>query len=156
MKNPGLKQPSIEDVESAREKIRPWLPRTALGSYPELSALTGTELIVKHENHQPTGAFKVRGGINLLSRLSEEDRLRGVISASTGNHGQSIAYAARRFQPRAIITLPDGANPSKIDSMRALGAEVAVCAELGRGLADYRRRQTLEQQRRRVRRGVIL
>ena len=126
MKNPDLKQPSIEDVESAREKIRPWLPRTALGSYPELSALTGTELIVKHENHQPTGAFKVRGGINILSRLSEEDRLRGVISASTGNHGQSIAYAARLFQTRAIITVPEGANPSKVDSMRALGAEV-VC-----------------------------
>jgi len=129
LKNPDLKQPSIADVESAREKIRPWLPRTASGSYPELSALTGTELIVKHENHQPTGAFKVRGGINLLSRLSEEDRLRGVISASTGNHGQSIAYAARLFQTRAIITVPEGANPSKVDSMRALGAEVVFHGE---------------------------
>ena len=129
MKNPDLKLPSLADVESAREKIRPWLPPTALGSYPALSALAGVELLVKHENHQPIGAFKVRGGINLLSRISEEDRQRGVISASTGNHGQSIAYAAKLFGVRAVITVPEDANPAKVDAMRALGAEVVFHGE---------------------------
>ena len=124
MKSPELKEPVLADVMSARERIRPWLNPTALGSYPGLSALAGIELFVKHENHQPIGAFKVRGGINLLSRLSEEDRKHGVISASTGNHGQSIAYAAKLFGVRAIITVPEGANPAKVDSMLALGAEV--------------------------------
>ena len=121
---PELEEPILADVENARDRIRPWLPPTALRSYPALSALAGTELFVKHENHQPIGAFKIRGGINLLSRLSEEERERGVISASTGNHGQSIAYAAKLFGARAIITVPEGANPAKVDSMLALGAEV--------------------------------
>ena len=121
---PELKEPILADVESARDRIRPWLPPTALRSYPALSALAGTELFVKHENHQPIGAFKIRGGINLLSRLSDEERERGVISASTGNHGQSIAYAAKLFGVRAIITVPEGANPAKVDSLLALGAEV--------------------------------
>lgn len=121
---PELKEPILADVESARDRIRPWLPPTALRSYPALSALAGTELFVKHENHQPIGAFKIRGGINMLSRLSDEERGRGVISASTGNHGQSIAYAAKLFGARAIITVPEGANPAKVDSMLALGAEV--------------------------------
>ena len=109
---PELEEPILADVESARDQIRPWLPPTALRSYPALSALAGMELFVKHENHQPIGAFKIRGGINLLSRLSEDERERGVISASTGNHGQSIAYAAKLFGARAIITVPEGANPA--------------------------------------------
>jgi threonine dehydratase len=79
---------------------------------------------VKHENHQPIGAFKVRGGVNLISRLTGEERDRGVISASTGNHGQSVAWAAQRFGVRAIVCVPEGANPVKVESMRALGAEV--------------------------------
>lgn len=124
MKNSTLEEPVFADVESARDTIRPWLEPTALGSHPQLRALAGIDLLLKHENHQPTGSFKVRGGINLLSRLDEKDRQRGVISASTGNHGQSIAYAARLFGVRAIITVPEGANPAKVDSMRALGAEV--------------------------------
>src|SRR5262249_53048433 len=77
-----------------------------------------------HENHQPVGAFKVRGGINLISRLSAEERTAGVISASTGNHGQSVAYAARLFGVKAIIAVPEGANKDKVASMRALGAIV--------------------------------
>jgi len=129
MTKPDLYQPILADVKSARDRIRPWLPPTALGSYPALSAFAGIELLVKHENHQPIGAFKVRGGINLLSRLSTEDLERGVISASTGNHGQSIAYAAKLFGTRAIITVPKGANPAKVDSMLALGAEVVFHGE---------------------------
>src|SRR5262249_1153660 len=84
----------------------------------------GAEVFVKHENHQPVGAFKVRGGINLVSQLSAEERERGVIAASTGNHGQSIAYAARLFGVPATICVPDAANPVKVASMRALGPEL--------------------------------
>jgi len=81
---------------------------------------------VKHENLLPTGAFKVRGGINLVAQLSDDERRRGVITASTGNHGQSIAYAARLFGVRAIICVPEAANPVKVKSIRGLGAEVVA------------------------------
>lgn len=92
--------------------------------YPALSAVVGTRVFVKHENAQPTGAFKVRGGLNLLSRLSGDARHRGVIAYSTGNHGQSIAYAGRLFGIPARIVVPERSNPAKVAAMRALGAEV--------------------------------
>jgi threonine dehydratase len=79
---------------------------------------------VKHENHQPIGVFKVRGGINLMSRLTAAERKQGVITASTGNHGQSISYAAKLFGVRAIIVAPEGANPVKVEAMESHGAEV--------------------------------
>lgn len=116
--------PSLADVLRARIQIRPYLRPTPLYAYAALSRLVGTEVWVKHENHQPVGAFKVRGGVNLISQLSAEDRKRGVIAASTGNHGQSIAFAARLFGVRAIICVPDGANPVKVESMQDLGADV--------------------------------
>lgn len=116
--------PTLVDVLDARRQIGPYLRPTPLYEYPALSALLGTELWVKHENHQPTGAFKVRGGINLISRLTPEERKRGVIAASTGNHGQSVAYAARLFDVPATICVPENANPLKLDAMRALGATV--------------------------------
>lgn len=84
---------------------------------------------MKHENFQPTGAFKVRGGINLVSRLSEAERRSGVIAASTGNHGQSIAYAARLFGVSAVICAPASANRVKVGSMEELGAEVVLHGE---------------------------
>jgi threonine dehydratase len=84
---------------------------------------------VKHENHNPTGAFKVRGGINLVSRLTDDERESGVIAASTGNHGQSVAYAARLFGVSAIICAPENANPVKVESMQDLGAEVILQGE---------------------------
>ena len=89
-----------------------------------LDELLGAEVFVKHENHLPIGAFKVRGGVNLVSQLGEDERARGVIAASTGNHGQSIAYAARLFGVRATICVPEKANPVKVASMRRLGAEL--------------------------------
>ena len=116
--------PDLADVLAARRRIAPYLTPTALYRYPALDALAGAGLWVKHENHQPVGAFKVRGGINLISLLSEDERERGVISASTGNHGQSIAYAANLLGVRAIICVPAEANPVKVESMQALGAEV--------------------------------
>ncbi len=116
--------PNFHDVLLARRQIRPYLPRTPLHSYPAINALLGTEVYIKHENYQPVGAFKVRGGINLISQLSPEERERGVIAASTGNHGQSVAYAARLFGVKARIVVPEGANPGKVAAMQGMGAEV--------------------------------
>src|SRR5215472_11513098 len=118
--------PGFTDVLEARLHLRPHLDPTPLRRYRGLSALTGADTSVKHENFQPTGAFKVRGGINLVSQLGEEERRRGVIAASTGNHGQSIAYAARLFGVRAVICAPAGANRLKVASMRELGAELVL------------------------------
>jgi threonine dehydratase len=92
--------------------------------HPLLDEWLGCETWVKHENHNPTGAFKIRGGLNLLAQLSPEDRRRGVISASTGNHGQSIAFASRMHGVRCHIVVPRGNNPDKNAAMRAYGAEV--------------------------------
>jgi len=111
-------------VLAAQLRIGPYLRPTALHRYPALDQLVGTETWVKHENHQPICAFKVRGGINLISQLSEDERRRGVAGASTGNHGQSIAYAARLFGVPAVICVPAGANPVKVASIRGLGAEI--------------------------------
>lgn len=116
--------PTFQDVLQARLRIRPYLARTPLYSYPALNELVGTKVYVKHENYQPVGAFKVRGGINLISQLSREERERGVIAASTGNHGQSVAYAARLFGVTARIVVPEGANPGKVAAMQGMGAEV--------------------------------
>src|ERR1700683_528367 len=114
----------LADVLAARQRIAPYLRPTSLSRYPALDALTGARTWVKHENHQPVGAFKVRGGVNLVSQLSAGERHRGVIAASTGNHGQSVAYAADLFGVRAVICMPEQATPVKVESMRALGAEV--------------------------------
>lgn len=86
--------------------------------------MLGTTAFIKHENYQPVGAFKVRGGVNLVSQMSADERARGVIAASTGNHGQSVAYAARLFGVRARIVVPAKANPGKVAAMRGMGAEV--------------------------------
>jgi threonine dehydratase len=116
--------PDLDDVLAARQRIAPYLQPTPLYRYPALDALTCARVRVKHENHQPVGAFKVRGGVNLISQLSADERRRGVIAASTGNHGQSVAYAADLFGVRAVICMPEQANPVKVESMQALGAEV--------------------------------
>ena len=117
---------TLADVLEARRRIGPHLRPTPLYSYGALDDLVGTEVWVKHENHQPVGAFKVRGGVNLVSQLDEDERRRGLIAASTGNHGQSVAFAARRFGVAARICVPEGANPVKLAAMRSLGAELIV------------------------------
>jgi threonine dehydratase len=119
-----IEPPTFADVLAARRRIAPYLQPTALNRYSALDELVGTEVWVKHENHQPVGAFKVRGGVNLVSQLSEGERRAGLITASTGNHGQSIAYAARLFGVHAIVCVPEGANPVKVGSIQGLGAEV--------------------------------
>ena len=113
-------------MREAQRRIAPYLQPTPLYHWPALGELVGAEVWVKHENHQPVGAFKVRGGINLVSRLSEAERLRGLIAASTGNHGQSIAYAARLAGVRARICVPERANALKVAAIQSLGAEIVV------------------------------
>ncbi len=116
--------PTLQDVLAAQKRVHRYLSPTPLHDYPLLSELVGAHIWVKHENHQPVGAFKVRGGINLVSQLSPGEKERGVITASTGNHGQSIAYAARLFGVQAIVGMPEGSNPGKVAAIRNLGAEV--------------------------------
>ena len=86
-----LKIPSLRDVESARPRVYAHVKPTPMLKYPLLDEWIGCETWVKHENHHATGAFKIRGGVNLVAQLSDEERRRGVVSASTGNHGQSMA-----------------------------------------------------------------
>ncbi len=119
-----MKIPGFQDVLLAKRQIQPHLLRTPLYSYPAINHLIGTEIFIKHENYQPVGAFKVRGGINLISQLTVLERERGVITASTGNHGQSIAFAARKFGVKARIVVPEKANPGKVAAMQGMGAEV--------------------------------
>jgi threonine dehydratase len=116
----------LADVLAAQRRIRPHLAPTAFRSYPALAEAVGADVWVKHENHNPTAAFKVRGGINLVAQLGPGERERGLISASTGNHGQSIAYAARLHGVRATICVPEGANPVKVAAIRAFGAEIVT------------------------------
>ena len=119
--------PTFADIVAAREFIAPYLPKTPLVRVRALSDLLECDYYAKLENLQPVGAFKVRGGVNLVGTLSDEELRRGVVSASTGNHGQSIAFAARLFSTRAVIYAPaENVNQSKVQAMRDLGAEVRL------------------------------
>jgi threonine dehydratase len=132
-----LQTPTLQDVLAAHRRITPYLRPTPLHHYPLLGELVGAKVWVKHENHQPVGAFKVRGGINLVSQLSPDEKERGVITASTGNHGQSIAYACNLSGVRAIIGMPEDANPGKVAAIRHLGAEILFH---GKDFDDAKRR----------------
>ncbi|MCW5850394.1 MAG: threonine/serine dehydratase [Anaerolineae bacterium] len=127
--------PTLRDVYRARRQIRPYLNPSPLRHSIGLSELLGAEVWVKHDGMLPTSAFKVRGGVNLVSQLSPSERQAGLICASTGNHGQSIAYAGRLFGVPVIVGAPAGANPLKVAAMRALGADVLL---QGRDFDDAR------------------
>lgn len=125
-----IEAPTLRDVYEARKTIAPYLVRTPLHHSAGLSQLLDAAVYLKHEEYHPLGAFKARGGINLLAHLSERERNRGVITASTGNHGQSIAHACRIFGARALIALPEkDPNPLKVAAMEALGAELVFYGE---------------------------
>ena len=114
-------------VEEAAAFIGAHLAPTPLVHCWKLSQMLGCEYHAKCENLQPVGAFKVRGGVNLIGRLSPAERQRGVISASTGNHGQSLAYAGRLFGVPVVIYGPKhNSNPAKVQAMCALGADVRL------------------------------
>ncbi len=115
---------TFQDILRAWPVVHRYVQRTPLYRNPLLSARCGFEAYIKHENHLPIGAFKVRGGVNLFANLSDKQRARGVVTATRGNHGLSIAYAARAFGARAVIYVPKGNNPDKNALMVALGAEL--------------------------------
>jgi len=117
--------PDLKALEAAAELVRPVVPPTPQIRWPLLCARTGAEVWVKHENHTPVGAFKMRGGVVYLDALKQkEPGLRGVIAATRGNHGQSIAFAAARAGLRAAIVVPRGNSREKNAAMQALGAEL--------------------------------
>lgn len=118
---------TFDDVLAARKFIAPYLPKTPLVRSEKLSALLGCDYYLKCENVQPIGAFKVRGGVNLVGTAAETEKEAGIVTASTGNHGQSIAYAGRLFGVPVIIYAPaENVNETKMQAMRALGAEVRL------------------------------
>ena len=124
MQIPHMDIPTLRDVYQAKKTIAPHFARTPSHYSAGLSELLEAEVYLKHDEYLPLGAFKGRGGINFIANLSQGERDQGVITASTGNHGQSIASACRIFGVRALIVLPENANPLKVAAMRALGAEL--------------------------------
>ncbi len=117
--------PTLDDIREAAKRVYQAVPPTPQYAWPLLCERVGTEVWVKHENHTPTGAFKVRGGLVLLDQLKrEQPGLPGVITATKGNHGQSIAYAAHRLSIPAVIVVPRGNSVEKSKAMRAMGAEL--------------------------------
>ncbi len=140
---------TFDDVLAARARLRPYLSPSPLRQYPQLDALVGhgIRVFVKHENHLPVQTFKVRNGLSAVTALDPAERARGVIGASTGNHGQGMAYAAHLLGIPCTIVVPAGNNPDKNAAIHALGATLvefgatydasaAHCAELAtsRGL----------------------
>jgi threonine dehydratase len=116
--------PTYADILAAADVVRRHLRPTPLYEWPDLSRRLGCRYFLKHENHTPTTAFKVRGGLNLVARLPDEQKRRGIIGCTTGNHGQSLAYACRCFGVRCVLVIPANNNPDKAAAMRALGAEL--------------------------------
>ena len=115
---------TLQEIIAARRVVTQFLKPTPLIHYPELSDRLGFQAYIKHENHHPTGSFKVRGGLNFMHHLPQAQREKGVITATRGNHGQSIAYAATQFGVEATVVVPYGNNPEKNSAMQAFGAEL--------------------------------
>src|SRR5690349_12387012 len=114
----------LDAVRRAAEIVAAELPATPLVAHPLLDRAVGRTVLVKHENVLPTGSFKVRGGVHLASTLTDADRRAGLVSVSTGNHAQSVAYAARLAGTTATIVMPTSAPRCKADAVEALGATV--------------------------------
>ena len=130
--------PSLQELNEAAEHVHAVLSPTPLYCWPLLCQRSGAEVWVKHENHQPVGAFKVRGGLTYISELiRRESTVQGVISATRGNHGQSIAFAARRQGLSAVIVVPHGNSREKNAAMQALGAELIEYGDDFTESADY-------------------
>ncbi len=115
---------TFDDVVAAGEVVARELAATPLLAHPRLDRAVGVDVLVKHEHMQPTGSFKVRGGVHLASRLTPEESDCGLITTSTGNHAQSVAYAARLARVDATVVMPTTAPACKRDAVEALGATV--------------------------------
>src|ERR1700745_3926962 len=121
---------TLSDIEAALPVVRTAVPPTPQYAWPLLKAATGVEVVVKHENHAPIGAFKVRGGLVYLDRLKRErPHIAGLISATRGNHGQSIAFAGSRYHVPVTIYVPSGNSVEKNRAMRAFGATLVEHGE---------------------------
>jgi threonine dehydratase len=133
--------PTLADIEAARERIGDRARMTAVYGSEALTSRTGREIVLKAENLQRTGSFKIRGAVNILSSLSPAEREAGVLAASAGNHGQAVAYAARELGVRATIVMPQDAPMSKVDPTLRYGAEAVLHgASFDDALAEARRR----------------
>jgi threonine dehydratase len=121
----AYREPTLNDIYAARSRIADVIRPTPLLQHTLLSQKSGLNIFVKHENHNPTSAFKVRGGLNLVRSLSPDEKRRGIVTASTGNHGQSIACAAQLEGVRCTVFVPDGNNPEKNAAIRAFGATLS-------------------------------
>lgn len=143
-----MERPAFKDVLEARSIISKYLPRTPLYSYPQLNQLLDARVFVKHENYLPICAFKVRGGINLLYHLTREQQERGVVTASTGNHALSIAYASSLFGVPVTIVMPEKANPTKVKAIKSLGANIIFFGRIFDESKDYAEKLAGEKQAR--------
>src|SRR4029453_16662888 len=126
---------SLAGIRAARGAVYRDLSPSPLLEHPLLSAEAGVRLLIKHENHLPTGAFKIRGGLNFMHHFAAAPTHRGVITATRGNHGQSVALAARRYGVPATVVVPYGNNPEKTRAARAFGARLV---ESGRDFDEAR------------------
>ncbi len=117
---------SLADVRAAAERVRPFIVRTALERSLGLSALCGTDVWLKYECFQATGSFKLRGALNALLTMSDQQRQKGVLTASAGNHGLGVARAAAVLGVAATVVVPETASPAKIERLRASGAELLL------------------------------
>jgi threonine dehydratase len=116
--------PAAKSIESAAERIAPYIERTRLIRSEGLSDIAGIDVLLKLENEQRTGSFKVRGATNVLAAMPETDRARGIVASSAGNHGLGVAYAAKQFGVKATVFIPNNAPKVKRDGIRKLGATV--------------------------------
>lgn len=130
-------RPAFKDVLKARNLIKDYLPRTPLYSYPQVNRLLDARVYIKHENHLPTGAFKTRGGINLIYRMNRKQRERGVVTASTGNHALSIVYASNLFKVPVTVVMPEKSNPTKVNAIKSMGAQVVFFGRIFDESRDY-------------------
>ena len=133
-------RPDLKNILEARQVIKDYMPRTPIYSYPYLNQLLGTKVFIKHENHTPTGVFKARGALYLFSRLDAQQKDKGVVTASTGNHAQSIAYAGHLFDVPVTIIMPEKANPTKVKAVKSWGAKIIFSGKIFDESREYAER----------------
>lgn len=136
---------SLQDVQSARSRISPYIVRTPLLRIPALDSALGCEVYLKFEGFQPIGAFKIRGAMNKALSLSPEELSRGLVCASSGNHAQGVACAAKQLGTRAVIVMPTNANPVKLNGVKSFGGEVELVGTLS-SQREARAAQLVEEQ----------
>ncbi len=130
---------TLETIEQARDRIAPFVHRTPVLASRTLSGLTGARLLLKAENLQKTGAFKVRGAVNAVAQLAPEQRALGVVTFSAGNHGQGLAYAAAQFGAPCTVFMTENAVPSKVAAIQGYGAVTRQFPTIQQAIADMDR-----------------